>query len=95
MTALAWSSSSIKPDGTSRRSSASLTTLDCCSCRRVRLNWTLLKTSGKFMRDNWLSNRIFTDYEEIVAHGCAAWNKLVAQPWKMMSIGLREWAHRF
>jgi hypothetical protein len=24
-----------------------------------------------------------------------AWNKLVAQPWKIMSIGMRDWAHRF
>ncbi|WP_164839367.1 transposase [Sinorhizobium meliloti] len=29
-------------------------------------------------KDNWLSNRMFTDYGEIVAHGCAAWNKLRA-----------------
>uniref|UniRef100_UPI0035ABF64C transposase n=1 Tax=Rhizobium meliloti TaxID=382 RepID=UPI0035ABF64C len=37
------------------------------------------------IRDNWLSTRIFTDYEEIVALGYAAWNKLVAQPWKIIS----------
>jgi len=24
-----------------------------------------------------------------------AWNKLVNQPWRIMSIGLRQWAHRF
>jgi putative transposase len=33
--------------------------------------------------------------EDIVAHCCDAWNKLVAQPWKIMSIGTRDWAHRF
>ncbi|MEY9381576.1 transposase [Rhizobium leguminosarum] len=49
----------------------------------------------QFLRDNWLSNRIFNDYEDIVAHCCDAWNKLVAQPWKIMSIGMRDWAHRF
>nr|AAA60334.1 25 kDa protein [Sinorhizobium fredii] len=48
----------------------------------------------QFLRDNCLSNRIFKDYDDIVAHSCAAWNKLVDQPWKIMSIGLREWAHR-
>ncbi|TCR62762.1 DDE superfamily endonuclease [Rhizobium sp. BK376] len=48
----------------------------------------------QFMRDNWLSNRIFKDYHDIVQHCCAAWNKLIDQPWKIMSIGLREWAHR-
>ena len=48
----------------------------------------------QFMRDNWLSNRIFKDYDDIVEHCCASWNKLVNQPWKIMSIGHREWARR-
>jgi hypothetical protein len=41
------------------------------------------------MRDNWLSNRIFKSYDDPVDHCCAAWNKLVDQPWRIMSIGLR------
>ncbi len=49
----------------------------------------------QFMRDNWLSNHIFTGYDNLVDHCCEAWNKLVAQPWTIMSIGLRDWAHRF
>jgi transposase len=49
----------------------------------------------QFMRENWLSNRIFKSQDEIVALSCEAWNKLIDQPWKIMSIGLREWAHRF
>jgi putative transposase len=49
----------------------------------------------QFLRDNWLSNRIFNSYEDIVAYCCEAWNKLVDQPWRIMSIGLRDWAHRF
>ena len=48
-----------------------------------------------FMRENWLSNRIFTSYTDILDHCCAAWNKLTDQPWTIMSIGLRDWAHRF
>lgn len=47
----------------------------------------------QFMRDNWLSNRVFTSYDDIVGHCCDAWNRLVDQPWKIMSIGMREWAH--
>jgi len=47
----------------------------------------------QFMRDNWLSNRVFHAYDDIVDHCCNAWNKLVDQPWRIMSIGLREWAH--
>jgi len=49
----------------------------------------------QFMRDNWLSNRIFKSYDEIVVLCCEAWNKLIDQPWKIMSIGRREWAHGF
>ena len=48
-----------------------------------------------FMRENWLSNRIFASYDDIVDHCCFAWNKLVEQPWRIMSIGLRQWAHGF
>ncbi|MEY9558868.1 hypothetical protein [Sinorhizobium fredii] len=33
--------------------------------------------SGTPVTDNWLSNRIFKDYDDVVAHCCAAWNKLV------------------
>ena len=47
------------------------------------------------MRDNWLSNRIFYSQTNIVEHCCDAWNKLVAQPWRIMSIGLRNWANEF
>ena len=48
----------------------------------------------QFMRDNWLSNRIFKSYDDIVDPCCDAWNKLVDQPSKIMSIGLRDWAYR-
>jgi transposase len=49
----------------------------------------------QFMRDSWLSNRIFNSYKDIVDHCCDAWNKLIDQPWKIMSIGTRDWAYRF
>jgi hypothetical protein len=48
----------------------------------------------QFMRDNWLSNRVFASYDDIVGHCCDAWNKLVDQPWRIMSLGLRRWAHK-
>ena len=47
----------------------------------------------QFMRDNWLSNRVFQSYEDIVALCRDAWNNLVDRPWKIMSIGMRQWAH--
>jgi transposase len=49
----------------------------------------------QFMRDNWLSNRVFASYDDVVAHCCHAWNTLIAQPWTIMSLGLRDWAHGF
>ncbi len=48
----------------------------------------------QFMRDNWLSNRIFKSYSDILDHCCFAWNQLTNQPWRIMSIGLRDWAHQ-
>ena len=45
------------------------------------------------MRDNGLSNRIFRSYEQIVALCSEAWNRLRDQPWRVMSIGPRNWAH--
>ena len=53
------------------------------------------ENSWQFMRDNWLSNRVFKSGDDIVDHSCAAWNRLVAEPWRIMSIGLRDWAHGF
>ena len=47
----------------------------------------------QFMRQTWLSNRVFESYEEIIDIGCWAWNQLVAQPHLIRSIGLRNWAH--
>jgi hypothetical protein len=41
------------------------------------------------MRDNWLSNRIFKPYDDLVDHCCEAWNKLIDQPWRIISINSR------
>jgi len=46
----------------------------------------------QFMRQNWLSNRVFHSFDDIVDHCCFAWNTLVDQPWKIMSIARRDWA---
>ena len=49
----------------------------------------------QFIRENWLGNRIFAPYEAILDQSCEAWNKLIDQPWRITSIGLRAWAHEF
>jgi transposase len=48
----------------------------------------------EFMRDNWLSNRIFTSHENIADHCCEAWNNHIDQPGHIMTIGRRKWALR-
>ena len=45
------------------------------------------------MRDNWLSKRVFTPYDNIVDHCSEAWNKIIAQPWHIMTIGRRKSVH--
>ena len=37
----------------------------------------------QFMRDNWLSNRVFKSYDDLVDHCCEGWNNLVDQPWRI------------
>ena len=70
-------SCSTKPDGIRRQSSTcpEISTLPkplpakCPELNPVENVW-------EFMRDNWLSNRIFLNYDDIVDHCCDAWDKL-------------------
>ena len=39
----------------------------------------------QFLRDNWLSNHI-------IDLCCKAWNTLVNQPWRIITIRRRKWA---
>ena len=47
----------------------------------------------QYLRQTWLSNRVFESYEAIIEAACEAWNKLMAQPQAITSIGMRDWAH--
>lgn len=47
----------------------------------------------QYLRQNWLSNRVFETYDTILDAGCDAWNKLIQQPQTITSIGMRDWAH--
>jgi hypothetical protein len=47
----------------------------------------------QYMRQNWLSNRVFETYDDIISIACEAWNKLIAEPETITSIGSRDWAH--
>jgi transposase len=47
----------------------------------------------QFLRQTWLSNRVFDTYEAIIEAACDAWNRLMDQPQAITSIGMRDWAH--
>ena len=47
----------------------------------------------QYLRQTWLSARVFDTNEAVVEAACEAWNKLLAQPATITSIGMRDWAH--
>ena len=47
----------------------------------------------QYLRANYLSNRVFETYNDIIHAACDAWNKLIAKPNVITSIGMRQWAH--
>ena len=47
----------------------------------------------QYLRQSYLSNRVFETYQDILDAACEAWNRIIDQPWRIMSIGLRQWAH--
>jgi transposase len=46
----------------------------------------------QFLRQNFLSNRVFDSYEAIVAACCDAWNRLIEEPDQVRSITSRDYA---
>lgn len=52
-----------------------------------------VKNIWQYLRSNWLSNRVFDDYEAIIDAACEAWNHLIDQPHVIRSIGMRKWTH--
>ena len=101
------SSWSIRPDGTYRRACVAPPNITIIAVPPKCPELNPVENVWQFMRDNWLSNRIFKSYDDLVDHCCEAWNKLVDQPWRIMSIGcangtslsigllVRQWAHGF
>ena len=45
----------------------------------------------QFVQQNRLSSRVFTGVSNIVDLCCDIWNRLVDQPWKIMSTAQRQW----
>ena len=49
----------------------------------------------QFMRENWLSNRVFKELRRHPRSLLPSWNNLVSQPARIVSIGTRKWANGF
>jgi transposase len=47
----------------------------------------------QYLRQNWISNTVFENYNAIVDAACDAWRKLIADPEKITFIGVRNWAN--
>ena len=45
----------------------------------------------QFLRQNFLSNRVYDGFDAIVDACCAAWNALIALPERIQSIAQRRW----
>ena len=85
--------SSTAPAGTRPQSSTSRRTSRRSSCRRASPELNPVENVWQYLRANWLSNRVFDTYDAIIDAACEAWNKLIAQPDTITSIGMRDWAH--
>jgi transposase len=46
----------------------------------------------QYLKQNFLSNRVFDTYDNIVDACCFAWNALMMAPDRIRSIAQREWA---
>lgn len=47
----------------------------------------------QYLRQNWLSNRVFDTHVAIIDAACQAWKNLIDRPEAITSIGMRDWAH--
>lgn len=45
----------------------------------------------QYMRDNYLSNRVFDDYEAILDACQSAWNALISMPDRIKSVAAKSW----
>ena len=46
----------------------------------------------QYLRQNYLANRVYENYDAIVEACCQAWNALTDQPDRIRSIGTRDYA---
>ena len=76
---------------TAKRAVPKSTSLIVLPMRSPELN--PVENIRQYLRANWLSNRVFDTYDDIIDAACDAWNRLVDQPSTIPSVGMREGAH--
>ena len=86
------SSSWTRPVGTRRRSSKSRPTCRFSICRPYSPELNPQENIWQFLRQTYLSNRVFDGYEAIVDACCQAWNALLGEARRITSIATRTWA---
>ena len=57
----------------------------------ARGNVSIMRSPGRCASRRDGKNHVFKSYDDLVDHCCTAWNRLIDQPWRIMSIGLRDW----
>ena len=45
----------------------------------------------QFLRQSYLSNRVFRDYDDVIEASSSAWNRLTAEQGRIASIATRTW----
>ena len=45
----------------------------------------------QYLRQAYLSNQVFRDYDDVLEASSSAWNKLIAEHGRIASIGTRTW----
>ena len=64
--------------------------LCCVIIATASLFWATTSYVGELAFE--LCVQILRTYDDIVDYCCYAWNTLIDQPWKIMSIARRDWA---
>ena len=52
-----------------------------------------VENAWQYLRQSWLSNTVFENYDAIVDAARDASRKLISEPERITSIGMRKWAH--
>jgi hypothetical protein len=82
----------IKPVGTPRANSGSRKTSPWCRCHQPVPELNAAENIWQYLRQTYLSNRVFKSYTDILDACQDAWQKLLDETDRIASIATRNWA---